>query len=135
MKLFLLDGGGAFLLIPILILFLAIIILVEGVILILFKIEKPGKAFLYSLVVNLASLGVGFLTAPLIRQIGSGISTPGLTFRWLVIFALTVLVEGFLLILLTKKRPREKVWLATLVMNLVSYIILILVFGRDIFWG
>lgn len=130
MRPFLLDGGGAFLVFSGLVLFMAITIVLEGVVLIIFKIEKGGKAFLYSLIVNLASLGVGYITLPLIRQIGNGLTTSGQVFRWIFVFAITVLVEGFLLILLTKKKPREKVWLATVVMNLLSYILLFLLF-RD----
>lgn len=129
MKLFLLDGGGAFLLFSALVLFMAITIVLEGVVLIIFKIEKGGKAFLYSLIVNLASLGAGYITLPLIHRIGNGFTTSGHVLQWVFIFAITVLVEGFLLILLTKKKPREKVWLATIVMNLVSYAILLLLFG------
>ncbi|MBS1921138.1 MAG: hypothetical protein JST17_12875 [Bacteroidetes bacterium] len=128
MKLFLLDGGGAFLYVGILIIFMVVTILIEGVVLILFKIEKAGKAFLYSLIVNLASLGMGYITLPLIRQIGSDYTNSGQVIRWIIVFAITVLVEGFLLILLTKKKPHEKVWLATVVMNLLSYAILILLF-------
>ncbi|HWC54808.1 MAG TPA: hypothetical protein VG676_14570 [Chitinophagaceae bacterium] len=125
---FLLDAGGAFLVVSILILFMAVTIVLEGVVLILFKIEKAGKAFLYSLMVNLASLGVGYIALPLIRQVGNQFTTSGLLLHWIFVFAITVVVEGFLLILLTKKKPREKVWLATVVMNLVSYAILILLF-------
>ncbi len=135
MEPFLLDAGGVFLVFPILILFLAIIVLIEGGILMLFKVESSGKAFLYSLVVNLASLGAGYLTLPLVRGIGADFTTSGSMLRWVMIFAITVLVEGFLLILLTKKKPKERVWLATLVMNLASYAILIIFFGRNIFWG
>ncbi len=130
MKFFLLDGGGAFLVFSALILFMAITIVLEGVVIILFKIEKGGKAFLYSLIVNLASLGVGYITLPLVRQIGNGLTTSGQVLRWIFAFAITVLVEGFLLILLTKKKPREKVWLAAVVMNLLSYALLFLLF-RD----
>jgi predicted MFS family arabinose efflux permease len=78
--------------------------------------------------VNLASLGVGYIALPLIRQVGNQFTTSGLLLHWIFVFAITVVVEGFLLILLTKKKPREKVWLATVVMNLVSYAILILLF-------
>lgn len=129
MKFFLLDAGGAFLGVFVLILFLTITILLEGVVLILFKIEKAGKAFLYSLIVNLASLGVGYITLPLIRQAGNEFTKSGQILHWVIVFALTVLVEGFLLLLLTKKKPKEKVWLATIVMNLLSYAILFLFFG------
>ncbi|HYM95060.1 MAG TPA: hypothetical protein VET23_13025 [Chitinophagaceae bacterium] len=134
MNFYFLDGGGAFLVFSGLIIFMALTIVVEGVILLLFKIDKPGKVFLYSLIVNLASLGVGYIILPLVRQIGNGFSTSGLVLRWIFMFAITVLVEGFLLILLTKKKPREKVWLAAVVMNLVSYALLYLLF-RDIGTG
>lgn len=134
MKVFLLDAGGAFLVFSLLIVFLIIAIVLEAVILILFKIDKPGKSFLYSLIVNLASLGVGYITLPLVRQIGIGYTSSGQVLRWVFVFAITVLIEGILLILLTKKKPREKVWLATVVMNLVSYAILLLLFRENVFY-
>lgn len=129
MRFFLLDAGGAFLGVFILIIFITIAILLEGVVLILFKIEKPGKCFLYSMIVNLASLGAGYIILPLIQQIGNEYTTSGRVIHWAIAFAITVLVEGFLLILLTKKKPKEKVWLATIVMNLLSYAVLFLFFG------
>lgn len=133
MKFFLLDAGGAFLGVFILIIFIAVAILLEGVVLILFKIEKPGKCFLYSLIVNLASLGAGYIILPLIRQVGNEYSKSGQVIHWVIVFAITVLVEGFLLILLTKKKPKEKIWLATIIMNILSYAVLLLIFGSYAF--
>jgi hypothetical protein len=130
MHIYLLDGGGAFLYFFGVILFMALAIVLEAVVMLLFKIDKAGKVFLYSLIVNLASLGIGYATLPLIRQIGYGVTTSGLILRWVVMFSITVLVEGILLMLLTKKKPREKIWLAVVVMNLVSYVLLYLLF-RD----
>ena len=122
MKYYFLDGGGAFLYFAAMILFMVLTIVIEGVIMLLFKIDKAGKVFLYSLVVNLASLGAGYLVAPLIRPAGT--LGPFTVLQWGIMFAVTVVVEGHLLLLLTKKKPREKVWLAVIVMNLVSYLLL-----------
>ncbi|MBS1631334.1 MAG: hypothetical protein JST10_02045, partial [Bacteroidetes bacterium] len=88
--------------------------------------------YLYSLVVNLASLGAGYITLPLIRQVGNEYTNSGQVIRWIIVFTLTVLVEGFLLILLTKKKPKEKVWLATVVMNILSYAILLFLFKASV---
>ncbi|MBS1621128.1 MAG: hypothetical protein JSS80_05770 [Bacteroidetes bacterium] len=132
MKFFFLDGGGAFLVVSALIFFMAVAITLEWVVLLLFKIEKAGKAYLYSLVVNLASLGAGYITLPLIRQVGNEYTNSGQVIRWIIVFTLTVLVEGFLLILLTKKKPKEKVWLATVVMNILSYAILLFLFKASV---
>lgn len=128
MRFFLLDGGGAFLVVSVLIVFMIVTIVLEGVVLLLFKIEKAGKCFLYSLIVNLASLGAGYIILPLIRQIGNEYTKSDLVIHWVIVFAVTVLVEGFLLILLTKKN-KEKIWLATVIMNILSYAVLFLVFG------
>lgn len=129
MKFFLLDGGGAFLVISVLVIFMAVAIVLEALVLILFKIEKAGKAFLYSLVVNLASLGVGYVILPLLSQLFEDYSTTGQVLQWLIIFAITVVVEGYLLILLSKMKPRKKLWTATFVMNLLSYAFLLFFTG------
>lgn len=106
------------------ILFIGLTILIEGLVLLLFKIENAEKSFLYSLIVNLASLGAVYVLSSLVNQLINSMTQPGMTLRWALLFTIVVLIEGFLLLVLTKKKPKERVWLATLVMNLLSYVVL-----------
>jgi len=46
-----------------------------------------------------------------------------------IMFIATVLVEGLLIMLFNKTKPKSKIWLATVVMNVVSYVILFLFTG------
>ncbi|MFI5185280.1 MAG: hypothetical protein ACHQF0_00990 [Chitinophagales bacterium] len=107
-----------------LIIFMLFTIFAEAVVMLLFKLNRFGKCILDSSIVNIASLIVGFIIfqAGLVRAQGrdANLSLPS----WLILFALTTVVEGFLLMLLNRKLPRARIWLTSIVMNLVSYLIL-----------
>ena len=129
MKLFFLDAGGI-LLVPVAIIgFIVIAVLLEAVIMLLFKLNKFGKCVLDSFIVNVVSLIAGFILRSAFGNIGTerNIVTTVVT-TWVIIFAITVVIEGLLLMLLNKKKPRQKIWLVTVVMNLASYFILYLMF-------
>lgn len=108
-------------------------VLIEWAVLLLFKINKPGILFAYSFIVNMVTLGLGYVALPLVDGIGSGFSSSGLVLRWIFVYAITVLIEGFLLILLNRQKGkgREKIWIASIVMNLASYFILHTIFGSQ----
>lgn len=121
MKLYFLDAG--FVSVTDL-LWLALIVLlgitvVEWIVLLLFSINTPGKAFLHSLIVNVASAVLGYALAEPVASIGQNDSSGLLS--WFVFFAVTLIVEGFLLQLLNKQKPAKKVWLAAITMNIVTY--------------
>ena len=129
MKLFLLDAGiGSVtgLLWLALILLLGVVI-VEWIVMLLFGLGNPGKLFLHSLIVNIASTILGYVLAAPLSSISQNESSDFLS--WLIFFVLTVIVEGFLLQVLNKEQPVKKVWMATFTMNLVSYLALYLLFG------
>jgi hypothetical protein len=102
----------------------AIVAVVEALIMLPFKINKPGNIFLYSLLVNIASVAVGFAALSWFQE---GITSRIVT--WLLLFIVTVLVEGFLLFLLNKQKESKKVWMATIAMNIVTYVLLYVLFG------
>jgi len=106
------------------ILFMVFAIFAEAVVMLLFKLNRFGKCLLDSSIVNIASLVVGFMIfeSRLVRGEGRNgdLSLPS----WLTLFAITAIVEGLLLMLLNRKLPRARIWLASIVMNLVSYLAL-----------
>jgi hypothetical protein len=76
----------------------------------------------------MVTLGLGYLLLPLIQRIGDDYSNFNIVLQWVIMLAITILAEGFLLQGLNKKslQKNSKIWLATVTMNLASYIILYL---------
>lgn len=125
MKYYMLDAGGAGLLIAFIglgILFLFIAILLEAMVMAGFKYNVFRKAFLHSLIVNIASLCVGFV---LEEVFAGGLDTS----QWVILLALygvTIVVETPLLFAMNRTQPVSKTILVSLVMNFLTYIILFL---------
>lgn len=104
------------------VLFVIGVSIVEWIILLLFNLGNPGKMFLHSLLVNFASAILGYILAEPLGSIGRNDSSGVVS--WIVFFVVTVVVEGFLLQVLNKQQPTKKVWLATITMNIVTYVAL-----------
>ncbi|MBL0155329.1 MAG: hypothetical protein IPP93_18410 [Chitinophagaceae bacterium] len=125
MKMYLLDAGGAGLLVAFIalgILFLFIAILLEAIIMTVFKYNVFKKAFLHSLIVNVASLCVGFI---LQEFFSDGLDTS----QWvilLILYGVTLVVETPLLYAMNRSKPLFKAIQVSLVMNFLTYIILYL---------
>ncbi len=119
-----LDAGGAglvFIAFGIFVLFIGLAIIIETLIMILMKYNaRFKKAFLDSLLVNMASLAVGFVLWQFFRDFLRYYSLLSLV----ILYAVTVMVESGLLYLLNRKQPVGKTLGVCLVMNLVTYILL-----------
>lgn len=131
MSTFLLDvaigapgNGGYYDGIWILLVILLAVILIEAVVMLLFRMNNFGKSFLHSSVVNIASTLVGYL---LISRVGFFNENISGWSQWAIYYGLTVLIEGLLLMLLNPKAAKGKLWLVTIVMNLASYVFLYLI--------
>lgn len=121
----LLDASLAGLAEIIMIAYLLVVILVEAVIMVLLKLNPFGKCLLDSLIVNVVSLGAGYL----ISVTGFSVTLGGDSyFSLLVGFIVSVLVEGVLLQLLNRKKAVKEVWKADFIMNLVTYLALLVIF-------
>ncbi|HWC54807.1 MAG TPA: hypothetical protein VG676_14565 [Chitinophagaceae bacterium] len=125
MKFFLSDAGigsvsDVFL---ILLLILLVVILLESVVMLIFKINNFWKSFIHSACVNICSTIAGYV---ILSQnfFNEKISSLG---QWFIFFAITIVIEGLLMMLLYTKMPRARLWLVTLVMNIVSYLFLYLI--------
>jgi len=124
MKYYLLDAGGAGLILGLLVIFMIAAVFLEGLTLLLLKYNNAGRSFLDALVINLASLGVGYL---IVSFTPTGLDfTDNLYLDFFLIFLVTVVVEFIVLYLLNRKKPVKKTFIAATVINLVSYLLLIL---------
>ena len=97
-----------------------IIGVVEALIILPFKVNTAGKVFLFAITVNVISSGIGLALQNWYKEVLTSIAL-----QWIVAFILSVLIEGFLFVLLNKRKEEKKVWQAVLVANLVTYAILV----------
>jgi hypothetical protein len=121
---YLLDAGGAGLVFGIMIIFMIIAVVAEALVMIIMKYNKGGKAFLDSFLANLASLIAGYI---LLLLPGSSLYFfDSEVLNWLVLYGGTVVVEFVVLWLLNRKHSAGKTWLVSIVMNIVTYGVLLL---------
>ncbi len=119
------DVGFGDVLLVLLVIPLAIILL-EAFIMQKLKFNSSfGKCFLDSFLANLATVVIGYLIGAFITpniKIGNG-HVGGI----FAAFALSVIVEGLILFALNSKKPSRQVWKTSLIMNLASYVVLIII--------
>lgn len=99
--------------------FMFLAILIEAIMMMLLKYNKPGKTLLDSLVINLVSLGAGYL---IIYSLGSLDFTDNEYLNLFVLYLLTVLIEGICLYLLNRTKPLNKTLLTVFVINIITYL-------------
>lgn len=122
MQCYLLDAGGAGLLIGLALIFVIITVIVEGVTLLLLKYNTAGKSFLDAFVINLVSIIAGYL----LSSVWPGIFNleRDVFYNYFILYAITVLIEFAILAMMNKGKPAGKTLTAALVINLVSYLVL-----------
>jgi hypothetical protein len=124
---FFLDAGGAGLIwiaYTLFFFFIVVAILLEAGIMLLMKYTtRIKKALIDSLLVNLASLAIGFILLEAFDNF-FGYYT---LFSVAVLYTITVLIEFFLLRMLNRQHNDRQTWLVVMVMNLVTYILLYLI--------
>ena len=121
MNFYLLDAAAPGLVFGVMILFMIVTIILEAVTMMIMKYNKAGKAFLDSFLINLVSMGAGFV----ILLSGSGlfeiVDSPFLSIT--ILFLITVVVEFLVLYLLNRKLTIQKTLTAAIVINLVTYLL------------
>ena len=123
MNFYLLDAAGAGLVLGFLVIFMLLAIFAEAITLLLLKYNNAGRCFLDALLVNIASLIVGFFIA---RYNSTGLDmTENSYLDLFLLFLITTVVEFAVLYLLNRKKPVSKTIIAAIAMNLVSYLLLI----------
>ena len=92
----------------------------ESIVMVLLKWDKYGRSLLASLLMNVTSTIFGGILV----AIGALYSS----FIWLAVaFVLSVLIEGGILLLMKRGAARQN-WIASLLSNIVSYVLIILPF-------
>ncbi len=130
MKFYLLDAGGAgliFVAIGVAIIFMAIAILLEALLMKAFKYNNFKRAMIDSLIVNLVSLVIGILLLNSFED-AFDISTTG---GFAAMFGVTVVIEFILLYLLNKKHSLKSTAMVCILMNILTYLILYLFVSSD----
>jgi hypothetical protein len=125
MNFYLLDAAAPGLIFGAMIIFMLITITLEAVTMIIMKYNKAGKAFLDSLLINLASMAVGFLILLSGEDLLGIVDSSVLSIA--ILFLITVIVEFLVLWLLNRKIPVQKTILVSFVINIISYLLFYLV--------
>jgi hypothetical protein len=102
-----------------LILVLAITIVVEALVMLLLKYNSFKKSLLDAFVVNVASILVGFLLLKFAHHFFNSYDIPGL----LKLLVITIAIELPILYLLNRKHPFVKTIQATVLINIVTYVL------------
>lgn len=120
MNQFILDAGGAVLILVFAAIFLFITVVVEGLIMWIMKYNNAGKSFLDALIINLVSMAAGYL---LTLVSGRPFDLDNLS-DFLILYIITFVIEFIVLYFLNRKLPVQKTLLTAIVINIVSYLIL-----------
>ena len=120
MNQFILDAGGAVLILVFAVIFLFITVVVEGLIMWIMKYNNAGKSFLDALIINLVSMAAGYL---LTLVSGRPFDLDNLS-DFLILYIITFVIEFIVLYFLNRKLPVQKTLLTAIVINIVSYLIL-----------
>ena len=125
MNFYLLDAAAPGLIFAALIIFMIVTIVLEAVTMIILKYNKAGKSFLDSFLINLVSMGAGFV----ILSTGTGLFeiVDNAYLSILILFVITVIVEFLILYLLNRKLPVQKTLITAIVINIVSYLLFYLI--------
>lgn len=98
---------------------IAVTILAEAIVMLLMKYNAFGKALLHSLILNLASVAVGYLLVETVPSLFGNYDIPHL----LLLMLITIAVELPLLYLLNRNKPVKETIFAASLVNLVTYLL------------
>ena len=121
MKFYVLDAGGAGLVIGFLLVFMLAAIIIEAVAILIMKYNNAGKAFLDSLIINIISLSAGFVIITIFDTLDF---TNNEIANLFILYLCTVVIEFLTLYLLNRSKPVQKTLTVSAVINIFSYIIL-----------
>ena len=102
-------------------------VVIETVVMVLFKFDRFGKSLVYSIMANIGSLLLGILLFLIFNKTEFGISQRS---ELIILFCITSLFEAWLIKLLNPGIGWGRIILTSFVMNLLSFISLYLVFTK-----
>ena len=107
-----------------LVILMVLIILIEAIVMMLFKLNRFAKALGDSTIVNIASVLIIILVIGIMADIEVGMVDAPLILTGTGLFLLTFLGESLVLKLLNKNQPWRRIASASAVMNLITFILL-----------
>jgi hypothetical protein len=102
-------------------------VVIETVIMVLFKFDRFGRSLVYSIMANIGSLLLGILLFLIFNKTEFGISQRS---ELIILFCITSLFEAWLIRLLNPGMGWGRIILTSFVMNLLSFISLYLIFTK-----
>ena len=102
-------------------------VVLETVVLVLFKFDRFRKSLVYSIMANIGSLLLGMLLFLVFNKTEFGVSQQS---ELIVLYGVTSLFEAWLIKLLNSRAAWGRIILTSFVMNLLSFILLYLTFTK-----
>lgn len=102
-------------------------VVMETVVMVLFKFDRFGRSLVYSIMANIGSLLLGILLFLIFNKTEFGVSQRS---ELIILFCITSLFEAWLIKLLNPSLGGGRIILTSFVMNLLSFISLYLVFTK-----
>ena len=102
-------------------------VVMETVVMVLFKFDRFGRSLVYSIMANIGSLLLGILLFLIFNKTEFGVSQRS---ELIILFCITSLFEAWLIKLLNPGMDWGRIILTSFVMNLLSFISLYLVFTK-----
>jgi len=102
-------------------------VVIETVVMVLFKFDRFGRSLVYSIMANIGSLLLGILLFLIFNKTEFGVSQRS---ELIILFCITSLFEAWLIKLLNPAMGAGRIILTSFVMNLLSFISLYLVFTK-----
>lgn len=102
-------------------------VVMETVVMVLFKFDRFGRSLVYSIMANIGSLLLGILLFLIFNKTEFGVSQRS---ELIILFCITSLFEAWLIKLLNPAMGGGRIILTSFVMNFLSFISLYLVFTK-----
>ena len=102
-------------------------VVMETVVMVLFKFDRFRKSLVYSIMANIGSLLLGILLFLVFNKTEFGVSQQS---ELIVLYCVTSLFEAWLIKLLNPRTGWGRIILTSFVMNLLSFILLYLTFTK-----
>ena len=102
-------------------------VVIETVVMVLFKFDRFGRSLVYSIMANIGSLLLGIFLFLIFNKTEFGVSQRS---ELIILFCVTSLFEAWLIKLLNPGMGGGRIILTSFVMNLLSFLSLYLIFTK-----
>lgn len=102
------------------------VVLMEAAILFFFRINNFGRALLHSFFLNAVSFLIGYIVLKSDKAIAITNAGYSMMLKMGILFVGIIVTEGIILSALNKETPLKLLWLSTVMMNVIGFLILLL---------